>query len=865
MTGLPHVLLLWMALPAFAAPPPYVITTFAGSDRVGDGGPASQAYFSALEGVALGADGSLYLADTGDHRIRRVAPDGLIHTIAGVGAPGYSGDGGPATAAALNAPYGIALDASGRLFVADLGNGLVRVIQSDGRIATVAGAIQKLRDPRDVALDGGGNLYVTEFSGQQVSRINADGSLTVIAGSGVAGFSGDGGSATAATLRYPAGIAFNAAGDLYIADSGNARVRMVRSGVVSTVAGQGAMGAAGGLALDTPTGVAIDRAGNLYVAHAGGVVKIAPDASVTEFAAAGRAVAVDASGSVYVAGGRQVQFQAAVGSVQTLYGAASRDFGNGGAANLARLGSPSGVAVDAAGRVVIADTEFGRLRVVDAGGVISTLSAAVGAPRGLEFNAGDTLLVADSGDHLVVALPQGGALKTVAGSGIAGVSGVPGLATLAGVGDPVALAVDGFGNVYFTSANRVFRALAAGYLDVVAGTGDAGYNGDGGDATTVQLNAPAGLATDSSGNLYIADTGNNLLRRRLPNGTLTTLAGTVTPGFGGDDGPLTGGRFAAPAGLAVGAADELWIADAGNHRIRMVDRDGMLHTVAGTGAAGLSGDGGTATQATLFSPSAVAVGANGVVYIADTGNQRVRVLTPQSAGGLVAPLPTLSVTNAASGQLTAVAPGLLISIYGDGLGPEAGVSGALDANGRVSTLLGDTSVTIGGVAAPLLYVSATQINAQVPYEVAGSSTAAVEAQRGGVAFATVTVAVQPVAPGLFVGPGNFVAALNMDGSVNGVAHAAARSSIVLLFATGDGVEGGATGLAASGPMSTKASVSVSIGGKTAEVLYAGAAPEFAGLMQINVRVPDALLGALSVVLTVGTVSTAPGPVLQVGP
>ena len=831
--------LLATVLPVLGATPEYSIKTVAGSDNVGDGGPAAQAYFGALEGIARGPDGSLYLADTGEQRIRRVTPDGVIHSIAGTGAPGYSGDGGPATAAALNAPYGLALDAAGRLFVADLGNGVVRVIQPDGSIGTAAGSGRRLRDPRNVAVDAGGNLYVSEFSGQRVSQVQADGTLTPVAGSGVAGFSGDGGSATSATLRYPAGIAFDAAGNLYIADSGNARVRVVRRGVCSTVVGPGAAGAAGRVVLDTPTGIAVDAAGNLYVVHARGVLKIAPDASVTALAGAGRDVAVDAAGGVFVAGAGQVQFEAPGGGWATLYGAASRDFGNGGAATLARLGSPTGVAVDAAGRLVIADTLLNRLRVVDAGGIMATLPAEVAAPRGLQFDAGGTLLIADSGHHQIQALPAGGALQALGGSG-----------------EPVALALDAFGNLYFSSAHRIFRLLASGYIDVVAGTGEAGYNGDGSDATKQQLNAPAGLATDRFGNLYIADTGNHLLRRRLPDGTLITLAGSLTPGFAGDGGPLSQGVFAGLAGLMVDGADQLWIADAGNDRIRMVDRDGLLHTVAGSGVAGLAGDGRPAAAARLWNPTALAMAADGVVYIADTGNRRVRALTPPVAGELVAPPAALAVAHAASNQLTAVAPGLLVSIYGTGLGPETPEAGVFGADGLLPTAVGGTQITFGGVASPLLYVSATQVNAQVPDAVAGHATALLEVRRNGLPRASLTVAVQPTAPGLFVGAGNVVAAVNSDGSINGPEHAATRGSIVLLFATGDGLE-------LSGW--TQAPVAVSIGGNAAEVLYAGAAPGFAGLMQINARVPASLAGSLAVVLTVGAVSTAPGPVLQVGP
>jgi sugar lactone lactonase YvrE len=199
----------------------------------------------------------------------RSRPIGTIFTLAGDGFPGFRGDGGPASAARLNTPYGIAVNSAGTLYIADLGNNRVRQIAPDGTITTVNGT-EKFLAPRNVAVDAAGNLYVSEFGGHRVRRIAVDGTITTIAGIGTAGFSGDGGSAKSAQLNYPAGLAFDSAGNLYIADSSNNRVREVLpSGMITTVLGTDAPGATLPNQLNVPTGLAIDSAGNLDVADNG--------------------------------------------------------------------------------------------------------------------------------------------------------------------------------------------------------------------------------------------------------------------------------------------------------------------------------------------------------------------------------------------------------------------------------------------------------------------------------------------------------------------------------------------------------------------------------------------------------------------
>jgi sugar lactone lactonase YvrE len=335
-------------------------------------------------------------------------------------------------------------------------------------------------------------------------------------------------------------------------------------------------------------------------------------------------------------------------SIETFAGVGVGSFaGDGGPARRAALREPSGVAVGRDGAVYVAAD--GRVRRIGPDGMISTVAgtgtlgssgdggAAVLAQIGVAGRYGNTgmavdpdgaLYVPDIYGHRVRRIAPGGTITTIAGTGIAGDSGDGGPAVAAALIVPRGLAVDDRGDLFIADAgrHRVRRVDATGTITTLAGSGVSGSGGDGGPATAAQLDAPEALALDRSGNLFIADTGNNRVRRVALDGSITTVAGNGAFGFSGDGGKATAARLALPRGLVTDPRGLLYIADSDNNRVRRVDAAGTITTVAGTGAAGFSGDGGPATQARLDGPDGVALDGAGRLFIADAGNHRVRVV-----------------------------------------------------------------------------------------------------------------------------------------------------------------------------------------------------------------------------------------------
>ncbi|WP_247233359.1 MopE-related protein, partial [Telluribacter sp. SYSU D00476] len=626
------------------------ISTVAGNGIFGyggDGGLATSASLRSPSGVAVDAAGNLYIVDRGNHRIRRVsASDGTISTVAGNGTPRYSGDGGLATSASLWSPSGVAVDAAGNLYIADQTNHRIRrVSASDGTISTVAGngtarysgdgglaTSASLWSPIGVAVDAAGNLYIADLNNYRIRRVSAsDGTISTVAGNGTVGYGGDGGLATSASFRDLSGVAVDAIGNIYIADILNHRIRRVSAsdGTISTVAGTGTQGYSGdgGLAtsasLWSPRNVAVDAAGNLYIADQSNqrIRRVsASDGTISTVAGNGTAsyggdgglatsaslyypsdVAVDAIGNIYIAdqsNQRIRRVSASDGTISTVAGNGTYGYsGDGGPATSASLATPRYIAVDAAGNLYIADLNNYRIRRVSA---------------------------------------SDGTISTVAGNGTAGYGGDGGLATSATLGNPGGVAVDAAGNLYIAdqSNQRIRRVSASdGTISTVAGNGAYGYGGDGGLATSASFRDPSDVAVDAAGNLYIADQHNQRIRRvSASNGTISTVAGTGVFEYSGDGGPATSARINNPSGVAVDAAGNLYIADFGNQRIRRVSAsDGTISTVAGTGTQGYSGDGGPATSASFRYPYGVAVDAAGNLYIADRDNYRIRWVSAPAA------------------------------------------------------------------------------------------------------------------------------------------------------------------------------------------------------------------------------------------
>lgn len=257
-------------------------------------------------------------------------------------------------------------------------------------------------------------------------------------------------------------------------------------------------------------------------------------------------------------------------------------------------------------------------------------SAELWAPLCVALDGNGNLYIADTNNNVVRKMTPGGTISTVAGSGASGYSGDGGPATSATLNFPSGIALDGAGNVYIadTENNVIRKVTAAGTITTLAGTGKAGYSGDHGQATSAELNAPWGLTLDTAGDLYIADSSNNLIRRVAPTGTITSVAGTGKAGYSGDSGPAISATLHTPSGVTLDTAGDLYIADMGNAVIRKVTAGGSITTVAGTGKAGYSGDNGPATSAELAGPMGVAVDGSGNIYIAIQGNQAVRKVTP---------------------------------------------------------------------------------------------------------------------------------------------------------------------------------------------------------------------------------------------
>jgi uncharacterized protein (TIGR03437 family) len=797
---------------AFTAAPAYTIRTYAGGDSVGDGGPAAKAFVSILEGVCADAAGNIYVADADDNRIRKIDTAGNVTTYAGTGYAGFGGDGGPANQAALSSPFGIRMDANGNLFIADLGNNRVRKVSAGGTISTFASG---LNQPRNVAFGAGGALYVSEFGANRVVKINADGSTTVIAGSGASGFGGDGGPASSALLNGPAGLAFDSAGSLYIADSSNECIRKVTAdGTISTFLGGVPVITGTNFPLIVPTGLASDSADNLYVASAGSPATFRIDASGTRHVlpGIGRDIFPSVTGDILLVGQQHLEELHADGSVTTVFSSSAYTFGDGGPAIGAHFESIGGLAADALGNVVLADSKFRRLRQVASDGTIESLQTSdyLSDPGALAFDPNNVLYVADTGS-ILIAEPTG-----------------PPTVFTSGLSAPAGLTFTTQPRLYFTDTNQAYSTDASGTPAALP--------------LLQSLNAPTGIAAASDGSFYVADTGNNVIRKIAADGSDSAIAGNGAPGFFGDEGPAAQAQLSAPAGIAVDRAGNIWIADTGNQRIRFIDSSGIIHTVAGTGSAGFSGDGGAAQQAQISSPTAIACDPQGDVFFVDSGNRRVRELTAGAATSqsTTAAAGTLAITQAATFLTGPIVGGEIVSLFGTGLGPATALAATLDASGKVATTLGDTQVLVNGVPAPLYYVQANQINAQIPIETSGHLSVLVEVQRSGVTQSSVVSDVAPYSPGLFAVNGT-AAALNFpDYSLNGTAHPAAAGSVILLFGTGFGDTSplSVTGLPAIAPFGIPlAPVSVFIGGTAAQVLYVGDAPGFAGLTQINAVIP----------------------------
>jgi hypothetical protein len=718
-----------------------VISTVAGNGTagfLGDGGPATKASIQFPSAVAVDAAGNLYIATTPDNRIRRVGTNGIISTIAGNGTNVDAPDGSLATASGMVAPGALAFDTAGNLLVGEAF--LVRRINAQGAITTIAGGgnppdglgdngpatSAALSGVTGIAEDARGNLYISDQNNQRIRKVSA-GVITTIAGDGNYGFSGDGGPAVNAEIGNPSGLAIDSSGNLFFGDNSNDIREIDAARNIHTFAGNGTFANSGDGGPATSAGVLNPTA----VAAGGGAVYF-----------------TEAGGAIVNSQLRKVQ-----GGIITRV--AGGGVGDGDPGTSAFLNGPVGVRF-AGGSLYISDQFDNLVRLLNSSGVISTVagggtpnglgdggpatSARLNEPKGIAVAPSGAFYIADCGDNVVRFVDPSGTISTVAGGGSpADGVGDGGPATSAQLSCPTGLLLAPPGSPYpagtlfitdcaslnggGVTSSRIREVDTSGNISTFAGTGTAGFNGDGLVPTATQFNCPSDLAMDPAGNVLVADARNNRVRKiDQSSGVVSTVAGNGQTGFGGDGVSATSVPVNGPTGLALDGVGDLLIAESKHARVRKVDPAGTISTIAGTGVPNFSGDGGPATLATLNGPAQVAVDSAGDVVFSDANNNRVREIAsgvpatppPGRCGEVITTSTTL---HANIGPCPAGTDGIILgadnvtlnlnghSVIGPGVGADTGGSVGI----RIAQHTGDTitSGTVSGFDAGIALIGAS--------------------------------------------------------------------------------------------------------------------------------------------------------------
>lgn len=902
--------------PALDSLPPGYITTVMGIGTfTGDGGPGTSAMVAPGQGWVLGSDGSIYFSEPNNLVIRRIRPDGIIERFAGNGLPGSPMSGVAALQTPIAHPRGLAMDSFGNLYVAESlqCNCIQKIDHATGVITTIAGSANAgfsgdggpasaalLNDPLQVAFDSSGNLYVLDWGNFRIRKIDTNGVITTVVGTGFAGYSGDGGPATMATFNVgvadQGGLATDPSGNLYLADSANGVVRKIdgSTGVISTfVSGVG-----------TVVAVFSDAAGDIYVGSNG-----TGSARILELSPSGATIA----------------------SWGTGYGFTP----DGSSASSASFESIGGLLVDGAGNIILADgalDNLGRIRQISVSS--NTLSTLAGITPGIIGDPGSPLstvlndpgtdifflgdgerLTAEGSNYRVRDLDLTGSLTDYAGNGtlLGPQDDVPALQAAL---YPLALGQEPDGDILLDSTNGVWRIDSSGIIHALVQLNQYGFSGDGGLATNALLEQPWDIATDSAGDIYIADTNNNRIRRiDATTGIITTVAGSGpsngVEGYGdgstcGDGGPATQACINTPYGIAIAADGTMYVGENG-HDIRKINPSGIITTFftgAGyrirlsssgnlfTGAYRIEpnghayqvayanpsggpdlGDGGPASQASGnggLQDAGVAIDGEGDLFLSDWANRRIRAIrygavisepgstvsattgTPQTvAEGSPFATPLQATVNSPAGNLE---NGIRVDFAAPGTGASCTFPNGQSTYSVLTDLNGVASaICVANAQTGSYSVTATPLalGSSATFSLTNSAAAVVSLSPATLTFSSQTVGTTSTAQTVTVTNEGSANLTFSAGAVTGTGPNAADFQV-----SADGCSGQT--IAQNGSCSVGVTFKPSIaGGETATLNFsdnAASSPQTVGLSGTGTAPPDFTLGLASGASSSATVS-----------